>query len=127
DPNGNFWIFSGYTAVNFYNDLWKYDPVINQWTWVKGPGVVNNSGSYGVLGVSSPFNNPPFRACNLGWTDNQGNLWLFGGYSGYSDLWKYDVTTNEWTWMHGRNTTGNPGVYGIQGIPSTLNNPGGRW
>lgn len=127
DPNGNFWIFSGYTAVNFYNDLWKYDPVINQWTWVKGPGVVNNSGSYGVLGVSSPFNNPPFRACNIGWTDNQGNLWLFGGYSGYSDLWKYDVTTNEWTWMHGPNTTGNPGVYGVQGIPSTLNNPGGRW
>lgn len=127
DLNGNFWIFGGYTSASFYNDLWKYDPVINQWTWMKGPGVINDPGNYGAIGVPSPLNNPPYRACPQSWTDNQGNLWLFGGYSGYSDLWKYDVVTNEWTWIKGPTTTGNSGTYGIQGVPSPFNNPSGRW
>ncbi len=127
DLNGNFWTFGGYTSANFYNDLWKYDPVSNQWTWVKGPGVINDPGNYGTLGISSPFNNPPYRASTPSWTDNLGNLWMFGGYSGYSDLWKFDVFSNEWTWIKGPNTPGNTGTYGTQGVPSTLNNPSGRW
>ena len=127
DPNGNFWTFGGYTAANFYNDLWKYDPVANMWTWMNGPGVINDPGNYGTMGISSPTNNPPSRASTPSWTDNQGNLWLFGGYSGYNDLWKFDVVTNEWTWIKGPNTPGNTGTYGVQGVPSVLNNPSGRW
>jgi hypothetical protein len=47
--------------------------------------------------------------------------------SGYlSDLWKYSPSTNEWTWMSGSNGSYVPGVYGTQGIPSTLNYPGSR-
>src|SRR5690242_15007001 len=39
DHNGNFWFYGGqHTAGNFYADLWKYNPVINEWVWVNGPG-----------------------------------------------------------------------------------------
>jgi hypothetical protein len=34
DLNGNFWMFGGNPN---YNDLWKYNPITNEWTWIKGP------------------------------------------------------------------------------------------
>src|SRR3989442_96957 len=37
DKQGNFWIYGGQPgAVSFYDDLWKYDPGINEWTWING-------------------------------------------------------------------------------------------
>ncbi len=37
DSIGNFWMFGGFTSgTNGFNDLWKFDPVSNQWTWVSG-------------------------------------------------------------------------------------------
>src|SRR5829696_9605706 len=37
DLQGNFWIFGGQNATgNLLNDLWKYDPLTNMWTWMKG-------------------------------------------------------------------------------------------
>jgi hypothetical protein len=48
DNTGNLWIFGGYGydgsgSIGFLNDLWKYDPVTNQWTWMSGDntGYVN--------------------------------------------------------------------------------------
>jgi hypothetical protein len=133
DLNGNFWQFGG--GDNYWNRamLWKYEPAINQWTWMKGDSAVHTPGHYGIKGVPDAANFPPGRqdgeAC---WTDLQGNLWLYGGlHSGVgggvmSDVWKYDVLTNEWTWMHGDSTGGHPPVYGIQGMPDINNTPGGR-
>lgn len=79
------------------------------------------------------------------WTDNSGDLWLFSG-DGFdsttrvgqlNDLWKFDTSLNEWTWMGGSSTftpgciTGSsacsrPVVYGSLGIPATTNMPGAR-
>ena len=76
-------------------------------------------------------------------TDNHGNLWLFGGYGidsgskwGYlNDLWEFNSSTNQWTWMGGSSTLpstsssgeyGQPGVYGVIGIPTAGIFPGGR-
>src|SRR5689334_22892523 len=48
DLNGNFWIFGGKNQINLiYSDLYKYDPVINEWTWMKGPGITGDSGYFG--------------------------------------------------------------------------------
>ena len=133
DQNGNFWMYGGRTLVgDFLNALWKYDPVTNEWTWMTGLSTANDPGNYGTQGVSSPLNRPPARGWAAStWVDLNNNLWVFGGdvggFGGYSDLWKYDITTNEWTWMKGPNTTGNNGVYGTQGVPGPLNNPGCRW
>jgi type IX secretion system substrate protein/galactose oxidase-like protein len=130
DLNGNFWLFGGMQGSNRYGDLWKYDVSTNEWTWMKGPGVVNDPGNYGIQGVPSPANNPPARKWAMAsWSDTAGNFWMFGGYTtdGLSDLWKYDPGSNEWTWMKGPNTTSQPGIYGVQGIPDPNNNPGCRW
>ena len=35
DLSGNFWLYGG-VGGGTHNDLWKYDPVINEWTWMKG-------------------------------------------------------------------------------------------
>ena len=131
DLNGNFWFFGGLpSGFSAYGDLWKYDPMINEWTWVKGNGVPGNLGSYGLQGVSSPSNQPPAREHGvLTWTDLSNNLWMFGGYSvsgELSDLWRYDISTNEWTWMKGPTTSYDPGVAGTMGVPSPLNNPSSR-
>jgi len=133
DQNGNFWMFGGRDAPgNFMNALWKFDPSSNMWTWMNGLSAPNDPGSYGVQGVSSPLNRPPCRGwAAASWVDLNNNLWLFGGdlggFGGYSDLWKFDIAINEWTWMKGPNTTGNNGVYGVQGVPGPNNNPGSRW
>jgi hypothetical protein len=54
-------------------DLWMYDGGI--WTWMWG----SSSDSYGEKGVPSPSNAPPARYYAVGWRDNDGNLWMFGG------------------------------------------------
>ena len=132
DLNGNFWIFGG-VGINpdQYNDLWKYDPLTNEWTWMKGPGIPNDPGSYGIQGVSSPVNNPPYRGWGTtSWLDHDGNFWLFGGRVAggpfYSDLWKYDPLINEWTWMKGSDLGNQPGIYGTQMVPDPANYPGAR-
>jgi hypothetical protein len=67
-------------------------------------------GSYGSPGL------PPARLGAATWTDNTGNLWLFGGSDGanyLNDLWEFhasalspDFTASAglWTWQSGGNT-----------------------
>jgi len=141
DKAGNFWLFggNGYDLqgnLGYLNDLWKYDVSTNNWTWIKGDSIADRPGVYGTAGVSSPANKPGGRRRSVAWTDTSGNLWLFGGNgyastvssSGYlSDLWKYNIATNEWTWVKGDNTADNSGVYGTKNTPSAANKPGARY
>ena len=63
DLQGNFWIFGGLDN-NFVEQtaLWKFDPVTNMWTWMKGPSTTGQPGVYGTMGVPSPANYPGSRA-----------------------------------------------------------------
>jgi hypothetical protein len=135
DNNGMLWLFGGYEAtLGIMNDLWKYNPATNQWTWMKGSSSPSQTGDYGTMGVSSASNNPGGRNFACGWKDANGDLWLFGG-DGYdmsvgaylSDLWKYSVTTNEWTWMHGPSIGNQNGSYGTANVASSSNLPGSRY
>ncbi|HMT35243.1 MAG TPA: kelch repeat-containing protein, partial [Chitinophagaceae bacterium] len=100
------------------------------WTWMKGSNTGLSVGNYGVKGVSAPTNEPPARYQTAYWTDQNGDLWLFGGVvSGdlYNDLWRYSVSTNEWTWVSGAQGAANQvGVSGVQGVPSVNNFPSAR-
>ncbi|MBL7901768.1 MAG: T9SS type A sorting domain-containing protein [Bacteroidia bacterium] len=139
DANGDFWLFGGNgfdgsAQQGFLNDLWKYSPSTNQWTWMKGSANIDQPGVYGTLGVASAGNTPGARQGAVSWTDASGNLWLFGGF-GYeatsnlgllNDLWKYNIASNQWTWVRGSNSYDQNGTYGTLGVPSALNNPGGR-
>jgi len=122
------------------------------WTWMGGTNNLDGSGGepgvYGTLGTPASGNIPASRWDAVSWTDSNGNLWLFGG-SGYdaaandtgvllNDLWEYNPSTNEWTWMGGSSTVtctkvngvpncvGQAGVYGTLGTPAAGNLPGSR-
>ncbi|MEI6815984.1 MAG: kelch repeat-containing protein [Bacteroidota bacterium] len=131
DKNGNFWLFGGCIGSPIISDLFEFKPSINQWTWIKGPAIQNQVGIYGTQSVPSITNNPGSRGFGAAtWVDTSGNLWIFGGYGhavsglGYlNDLWKYDITTNEWTWMKGPNTINDLGNYGTYQVEATSNNP----
>src|SRR5262249_5824187 len=104
DASNNLWVFG-----DPGNELWKYNLLTNEWTFVKGKIYPAYEQVYGTRGVPALSNNPPTRQGGTGWTDQTGKLWLFGGLiprfdaNGFSlnDLWRYDPSTNEWTWMNG--------------------------
>jgi len=141
----------------FMNDLWEFNPSTNEWTWVSGsnPTTLTQTplqvsdytcgqvGVYGTLGVSAAGNVPGGRLNSLEWTDSSGDFWIFGGYGfdikgayGYlNDLWMFNPSTGEWTWMGGSSALtcavigppycGQIGVYGTLGIPASGNVPDG--
>ena len=136
DNNGNFWLFCG---DNNSADLWKYNIVSNDWTWMQGtPWSYWWNPTYphhGTFQVPDTMNTPGNRAeVAASWTDNNGNLWLFGGAAKdsivsqavYNDMWKYDVSINQWVWMNGPNYPNDAGYYGIKGIALPLNRPPAR-
>ena len=136
DKHGNFWLFGGMKNYGVtYNTLWKFNSSTNEWTWIKGDTTWGSSGVYGTQGIPAATNNPGARAWgSWSWVDTSGNFWLYGGYGynaigimeGMSDLWKYDISTNEWTWMDGLNMGVVNPVYGTKGTPSDTASPGSR-
>jgi N-acetylneuraminic acid mutarotase len=140
DSSGNFWLFGGlgYGATGgsgSLNDLWKYSPSANEWTWVGGASVGNAPGVYGTQGTAAAGNAPGARYSASSWIDSSGNLWLFGGI-GYgatggagnlNDLWRYTPSTNEWTWISGGSGDNAQGVYGTKGTAAAGNAPGARY
>jgi N-acetylneuraminic acid mutarotase len=130
DLSGNLWLFGGSLGFSGYlNDLWKYDPVINQWTWVKGDSTIDQVGVYGTQGTATLTNKPGGRAGSVTWTDAAGKFWLFGGNltsNYFNDLWQYDPSTNQWTWMKGDNITSQYGIFGTQGVSAATNKPSSR-
>ncbi|MCA6364782.1 MAG: gliding motility-associated C-terminal domain-containing protein [Bacteroidetes bacterium] len=139
DLNGNFWIFGGIltgSSGGVYNSaLWRFDPITNNWTWMKGPSSFSATSVFGTQGVPSPANYPSGRGFGaVSWTDLAGNLWLFGGCgldgngsdTYLNELWMYNITTNEWTWMGGSLTGNSPGNFGTQGVPAPSNWPPGK-
>jgi N-acetylneuraminic acid mutarotase len=140
DSSGNLWLFGGEgygpTGVNGdLNDLWEFNPTAKTWTWVSGSSTANSNGVYGTLGVASASNVPGARFESVSWIDSHGNFWLFGG-DGYdstgadgflNDLWEFNPTTKEWTWISGSSTVNASGIYGTQGVPAITNVPGNRF
>lgn len=136
DNDGMFWMMGGSGYFGWRNDLWRFNPETLEWTWMKGSQEGNDPGSYGEMGVPAESNTPPSRGFgSANWTDLDGNLWMYGGYSNYSatsgahyhaDMWKYDVESNMWTWMNGPQESLPPPVYGMAGVPSADNHPGAR-
>ncbi len=61
DSAGNLWLFggTGYDSIiapGNLNDLWRYDPATNQWTWMSGSDTTNRTGIYGTKGVPDVAN-----------------------------------------------------------------------
>jgi Kelch motif/Galactose oxidase, central domain len=142
DAQDSLWLFGGGTSLGFANDLWKFTPSTNLWTWVSGSSTPGALGVYGTLGSAvvggsdpaEPLNVPGARIAAASWLDASGNFWLFGGaveytaqtYGLFNDLWQFSPATGLWTWMSGANTPAAAGVYGTLGIASPANVPQAR-
>lgn len=90
DGNGNLWCFGGYGVDStgnsgYLNDLWEFNPTAKTWTWVAGANTTNQAGVYGTQGTPATTNVPGARYQAASWVDNNGNLWLFGGYRNRND------------------------------------------
>lgn len=135
DSEGNFWLFGGYESFEYNNDLWKFNPNTLEWTWVNGNNFQNTPGTHGELGVAAESNEIGARRYMDAWIDPDENIWIFGGQGvdsqgqlGYlNDLWKYNPSTNLWTWMGGPTIRGQIGNYGSRGIASPDNYPSARY
>lgn len=145
DSAGQLWLFGGqgfdnwgspdgWSPSGYLNDLWRYNPATNNWTWMKGSDTANQGGIYGTQGAEGPANTPGARNYATSWTDSSGRFWLFGGgmlnsqyyWGAYHDLWRFDPHTGNWTWVKGSQGLDQPGTYGIQGVASPDNLPPGR-
>lgn len=131
DAAGNMWIYGGRAAAGpVFSDMWKFNPYTLEWTWIKGPGTSGLSPSYGTINVSNINNTPGARLVPLTWVDNFGTFWMYGGSNQngqrHADLWKYDVTTNMWTWVDGSQLTNAIEINGTKGVPANINTPGSR-
>ena len=137
DGAGNVWLFGGIGVDSGGNpgalsDLWKFNTINGQWTFVGGSTLGNQAGSYGAS--FSATNWPPGRGAASTWTDSGGHLWMFGGSDNnanmYNDVWEFDPTlgtSGEWAWMGGANTPNSAGSYGMPGVGSTNNIPPARY
>lgn len=137
DNNNNLWLMGGVqNYFSYRNDLWRYSIADNSWTLVRNtttsPGTV-----FGQQGVSSPVNTPGAIAHAIGWTDPDNNLWMYSGDMVFDEssrpvtqpsnaIWKYTISTNQWTWVAGDQLLTRPASYGQLNIPSPDIQPGNR-
>jgi N-acetylneuraminic acid mutarotase len=100
-----------------YGDLWRLNPQSSGWSLIPSSGFA-----------------PAARAYATSWADANGDLWLFGGQgrdangTAYvlNDLWKFSVSTGQWSRVGGSARKNMPGVYGLAGVAAADSLPGGR-
>jgi Galactose oxidase, central domain/Kelch motif len=122
DPSGRLWMFggNGYDAEGAsetFGDLWRLSPEASGWSL-----------------ISASSSAPAARAYATSWADANGDLWLFGGQGHdtngiayvLNDLWRFSVSTGQWTRVSGSARKNMPGIYGLAGVPAADNVPGGR-
>jgi N-acetylneuraminic acid mutarotase len=154
DAGGKVWLFggqgyptSGASSTAFLNDLWWFDPnaanattgLNGVWTWAGGTGGGGQFSSAAIPGVPSIYYWPGSRSLTLGWADEAGMFWLYGGLGNFdtppshigdlNELWRYNPATKEWALMSGSadpHTIPSPlfADPAAQGTPDPTANPG---
>jgi N-acetylneuraminic acid mutarotase len=118
DNAGNFWLHggAGYDAgysLGWLNDLWEFNPSTQLWTWMSGDstlcpppgfgvsGCNAQPGVFGTIGVPAAGNEPGGTQGDVGWSDLDGNLWLYTGQISFYDptlqignIWLYHPATS---------------------------------
>jgi len=86
----------------------------------------------GTKGISDKQNTPGDRFGSIKFEDPEnGRLFLYGGNGPggvqYGDLWMFDASTEEWTWLSGTDLSGASPIYGTRGNESSNGFPGARF
>jgi hypothetical protein len=140
DKSGDLWVFGGigFDTTNTWgllNDLWRYHPATDEWTWISGSQNAYALSVYGPLGTATASAVPGARDRGVTFTDSAGDLWIYGGFGDRPDgqtrgaldeLWKYSIASGEWALISGDGTVDAPSVYGTLGVAAASNSPGGR-
>lgn len=91
------YMFGGLDLCNMgasLNDIWRYDPTTNNYTYIRGGTGAQVSGTQGVF---DPNNTPPSVGGSQAWQNSKG-FYLFGGQDSFSaalsdDVWLYSPDT----------------------------------
>lgn len=133
DHKGNVWIYGGRgsngSQFQIYSDMWKWHHHSENWTQISDTAP-NTVPFYGTQGVTCKDHNRTHPGARQGagtWVENTANgtqrFWLFGGSSDtsnstnesfnntYNDLWMFDPSTREWTWVNGSTLVNQQGSY----------------
>ncbi len=111
DLNNNLWMFGGADPTYItLNTLWKYDMSSNNWVWMSGSNVTGALGVFGTMNVPAATNEPPAKYSYTKWVDQSGNFYLFSGDGTTNDSWRFNPTTNQWTWIGGNTFVGDTGI-----------------
>ena len=121
-------------AIGRHRVVWRYRPIINQWTWVSGSNALNDTGNYPAQTcVFSDSNYPDARFENPTPAVAGGScaraFWMFGGSASARNapnaLWLFRTDSMQWALMSGGSVSG-VGIFGTKGIPSPANRPSAR-
>ncbi len=120
--NGKLYLFGGFGAEGFFNDVWVFDGGL--WTWIAGqrgpgqPGVPDSvpSNRYGATAQVS---------------GDGASVLLFGGYSStgpglFNELWRFDMALRTFALVGGRSGPNWTSNGCRRGLPSPGVVPGGR-
>ena len=108
-----------------------YTITSKQLTWACLSGCGVNAPPSGPGGGSGSGGSAFLQA--MGWTDLQGNLWMFGGNTqlgtanATAALWRFNVPVDLWQYGTNIGSLNTPGIYGTLGVPAASNVPGARF
>lgn len=111
DASDNVWIYGGYAFPSggfiACNDLWKFNMSSKVWELMHGTQSGNSKGIYTGTNLR-----PAARYGAIGWMGSDNNVYI--GYGNavrdqddvdiYDDIWKFNTTDNNWTWVRGSDT-----------------------
>jgi gliding motility-associated-like protein len=130
DIDENLYLFAGGNDLSDgFNDVWKYKPTTNNWTWISGTNLISD------IGANSGFCKPNLIDIPAGRIENQTAsatgcsqaFWSFGGFGNfgansiYNDLWIFNSENLKWTLTSGSVVPNQLGNYGTMGIANNTN------
>lgn len=101
---------------------------LTNWVWESGSNAANSLGYYASMGSATTTGYPSGRYAAMTWKDSGGQFWVFSGAGAPNDMWKFNTSTLQWTWMTSpaTGTTASPASYGTLQTAAASNLPGAR-
>jgi hypothetical protein len=122
DNSGNIWIYGGYAeshGADEFGDLWKFNPINNEWTLISGNDTLN---------PPKTATNPGSRNAPYCWVGNDNKLYMSGGQRQYwyflRDTWRVNPSDGNWEVVKIDSLSNEAPISAGFRIESTTNSPG---